>query len=179
MTASESSTTLVVMGVSGAGKTSVALALVARTRWAFAEGDDLHPERNRQLMAAGRALTDEDRWPWLGRVAAWIGENEMSGRNAVLTCSALRRSYREVLRTGHPSVRFVHLVAPDDALRGRLEQRQGHYMPAALLRSQLIILEPLDPDEPGVTLATTGSPDTVADLALAALDIPVADAYGW
>ena len=106
--------TLVVMGVSGVGKTSVAHALVERTGWAFQEGDDLHPEANRAKMAAGTPLDDDDRWPWLRLIAAWIGEQEAAGRGAVVTCSALRRSYRDLLSDGHPSVRFVHLQASEE-----------------------------------------------------------------
>jgi gluconokinase len=159
--------TLVVMGVSGVGKTSVATAIVARTGWAFAEGDDLHPDANRAKMAAGTPLDDEDRWPWLRRVAAWIGEQEAAGRDAVVTCSALKRSYRDLLCDGHPSVRFVHLLAPPDLLQSRVDNRRGHYMPPALLGSQLATLEPLQPDEPGFTVGTDRSPDDVADEVLA------------
>lgn len=163
--------TVVVMGVSGVGKTSVAAELVRRTGWAFVEGDDLHPEANRAKMAAGHPLDDDDRWPWLRRIAAWIGERETAGTGAVLTCSALKRSYRDLLRDGHPSVRFVHLLAPEPLISERLTARRGHYMPASLLGSQLATLEPLQDDEPGVRVETTGSPGDVAARALAALDI--------
>lgn len=158
--------TLVVMGVSGVGKTSVAEELVARTGWVFQEGDNLHPEDNRKKMAAGTPLDDDDRWPWLGRIAAWIGEQEAAGRDAVVTCSALRRAYRDLLREGHPSVRFVHLIASPELIEGRLGARQGHYMPPSLLRSQLDTLQPLEPDEPGVGVDTEADPAAVADAAL-------------
>ena len=161
--------TLVVMGVSGVGKTSVAHALVERTGWAFQEGDDLHPEANRAKMAAGTPLTDDDRWPWLRLIAAWIGEQEAAGRGAVVTCSALRRRYRDLLSDGHPSVRFVHLQASEEVLSERVTGRHHEYMPPALLRSQLDTLEPLADDEPGVRVATDGGPDAVADRALQAL----------
>lgn len=161
--------TLVVMGVSGVGKTSVAAELVARTGAAFVEGDTLHSDANRAKMAAGHPLDDEDRWPWLRRVADWIGEQEAAGRDAVVTCSALKRAYRDLLRDGHPSVRFVHLVATSEVLADRLAHRQGHYMPPSLLDSQLGTLEPLGDDEPGVVAPTTGSPAEVADQALRAL----------
>jgi gluconokinase len=161
---------LVVMGVSGVGKTSVAQALVDRTGWAFQEGDDLHPEANRAKMAAGIQLDDDDRWPWLRRVAEWIGTQEAAGRGGVVTCSALKRSYRDLLRDGHPSVRFVHLLADQDVLTARVTNRHGHYMPPALLRSQLDALEPLGPDEPGVRVETHGDPAAVADRALKALE---------
>ncbi|MBW0090754.1 gluconokinase [Pseudonocardia sp. KRD-184] len=169
--------TLVVMGVSGVGKTSVAQELVARTGWVFAEGDDLHPEANRQKMAAGHPLDDDDRWPWLRRIADWIGEQEQADRGAVITCSALKRSYRDLLRDGHPSVYFVHLLAPPELIEQRITARRGHYMPPSLLSSQLATLEPLQPDEPGVGVETTGRPSEVAGRAmdaLAALDAPVA-----
>jgi gluconokinase len=169
MTAAPSTTTLVVMGASGVGKTTVAAELVRRTGWAFAEGDELHPEANRLKMAAGQPLTDEDRWPWLHRVAEWIGEQEAAGRNAVLTCSALRRPYRDILTDGHPSVRFVHLVASQDALRDRLEHRTGHYMPASLLGSQLATLEPLEAGEPGIEVGAENDVAAVVDEAAEAL----------
>jgi gluconokinase len=167
---------LVVMGVSGVGKTSVAHALVARTGWTFQEGDDLHPDENRAKMAAGHPLVDDDRWPWLRRIADWIGAEEAAGNGAVVTCSALKRSYRDLLRAGHPSVRFVHLLADEDVLTSRVTHRQGHFMPPSLLRSQLDTLEPLGPDEPGVGVDTRGDPDTVADRALAALRAREGDA---
>ena len=169
--------TLVVMGVSGVGKTSVAAEIVERTGWEFVEGDDLHPEANRAKMAAGTPLDDDDRWPWLRRVAAWIGEQEAAGRNAVVTCSALKRSYRELLREGHPSVRFVHLLAPPDLIKSRVDARRGHFMPPSLLASQLATLEPLGTDEPGVGVATTGSASDVAERVLQQLgDTTGADA---
>lgn len=162
--------TLVVMGVSGVGKTSVAAELVARIGAVFVEGDDLHPEPNRAKMAAGTPLDDEDRWPWLALVAAWIGEQEAAGRDGVVTCSALKRAYRDLLRDGHPSVHFVHLVAPPELVAERLGERRGHYMPPSLLRSQLATLEALAADEPGVEVETTGDPAAVAAAALQLLD---------
>lgn len=155
--------TFVLMGVSGVGKSSVAAELVARTGWAFAEGDDLHPEANRAKMSAGHPLDDADRWPWLRRIADWIGDQEAAGHDAIVTCSALRRRYRDLLRDGHPSVRFVHLLASPEALQERVDGRRGHYMPPSLLASQLATLEPLDPDEPGVSVDTTGDPAALAD----------------
>jgi gluconokinase len=160
---------LVVMGVSGVGKTSVAHALVARTGWPFQEGDDLHPEANRAKMAAGHPLDDDDRWPWLRRIADWIGAREAAGEGGIVTCSALKRAYRNLLCDGHPSVRFVHLVADEDVLTSRVSQRHHEYMPPSLLRSQLTTLEPLEPDEPGVRVETQGDPDAVAGRVLEAL----------
>ncbi len=162
-------TTLVVMGVSGAGKTTVAQGLVKRLGWDYAEGDDFHPAANVEKMRSGHPLTDEDRWPWLRALAAWIGDHEAAGRSAVVTCSALKRSYREVLCAGHPSVWFVHVTVDPGVIRDRVERRRGHYMPASLLDSQLETLEPLEPDEPGVAVSGAGSPDVVVDHVLAAV----------
>ena len=161
--------TLVVMGVSGVGKSSVAEELVERTGSVFVEGDDLHPEANRTKMAGGTPLDDADRWPWLRRIASWIGEQEAAGRDAVLTCSALKRGYRDLLRDGHPSVRFVHLLASRELLQQRVDDRRGHYMPPSLLASQLATLEPLDPDEPGFGVDTARSAADVATEVLARL----------
>ena len=156
-------TTLVVMGVSGSGKTTVAKGIAERLGWAFAEGDDAHPPANVAKMAAGEPLTDADRWPWLRSLAGWIGDREAAGQSAVLTCSALKRAYRDLLRDGHPSVRFVHVSVDRETLRRRLESRRGHYMPASLLLSQLEALEPLAPDEPGLVLAGDGAPEDVIE----------------
>jgi gluconokinase len=146
-------TTIVVMGVSGSGKSTVAAELVDRLGWEFAEGDEFHPPENVAKMAAGHPLDDEDRWPWLRRLADWIGEHETAGRSVVVTCSALKRSYRDLLCAGHPSVWFAHVTVDADVLRSRLEHRTGHYMPASLLDSQLATLQPLQDDEPGAAIS--------------------------
>jgi gluconokinase len=150
-------TTLVVMGVSGSGKTTVAVAVAEQLGWLFAEGDDFHPAANVAKMAAGHPLTDEDRRPWLAVLAEWIGAREAAGTDAVLTCSALRRVYRDTLAAGHPSVRFVHITASPETILTRLEQRRGHYMPATLLDSQLATLEPLQPGEAGFRVSIDGT----------------------
>ena len=168
-------TTIVVMGVSGSGKSTVAAELVSRTGWVFAEGDAFHPEANVAKMHAGTPLTDDDRWPWLASLAAWIGEQEAAGLNAVVTCSALKRAYRNVLRAGHPSVWFAHISVPPGILSDRLEHRAGHYMPPSLLGSQLATLEPLQPDEPGAVVEAMDSPGRVADAILAACAKPAGD----
>lgn len=161
---------LVVMGVSGAGKSTVAVRLAARLGRPMAEGDDFHPASNIAAMAAGRPLTDADRAPWLAAIRAWITEQDEAGRSTVVTCSALRHAYRDRLREGPGRVRFVHLVAAEPALATRLTERPGHFMPASLLDSQLDTLEPLEPDEDGVVVATTGSPDETVRAVLDALD---------
>ena len=164
-------TTIVVMGVSGSGKSTVAATLVDRLGWEFAEGDDFHPAANVEKMRAGHALDDEDRWPWLRSLAAWIGEHEKAGRNVVVTCSALKRSYRDLLRDGHPSVWFAHVTADPDLIGERLAHRTGHYMPASLLESQLATLEPLADDEPGARISGAAAPASVVDELLAVLDV--------
>ena len=163
-------TTIVVMGVSGSGKSTVAASLVDRLGWEFAEGDDFHPAANVEKMRAGIPLDDDDRWPWLRSLAAWIGEHEKAGRNVVVTSSALKRSYRDLLRDGHPSVWFAHVTADAELIRDRIEHRTGHYMPASLLDSQLATLEPLADDEPGARVSGAGTPPSVVTELLAALD---------
>ena len=155
-------TSLVLMGVAGSGKSSVMAALEARLGWPALEGDSLHPPSNVAKMAAGVPLTDADRAPWLDAIGRWIDEREAKRRSALVTCSALRRSYRDRLREGHPSVWFVHLAATPDVLAARMAQREGHFMPVSLLASQLATLEPLTPDEPGTTIEAIGSPDEIA-----------------
>ena len=158
-------TSIVVMGVSGSGKTSAAEELTRQLGWEYIEGDDLHPGANVAKMAAGHPLDDEDRWPWLRRIAEVIGEHEAAGTSLVLTCSALKRTYRDLLRDGHPSVWFAHVDVPREVLAARLSKRQGHYMPPSLLRSQLDTLEPLGEDEPGAVVPGEGSvEETVGDL---------------
>jgi gluconokinase len=162
-------TSIVVMGVSGSGKSTIAALLVERLGWDFAEGDDFHPPENVAKMRAGHPLDDGDRWPWLRRIADWIGEHERAGRSDIVTCSALKRRYRDFLRDGHPSVWFAHVTAGKELIRERMEHRTGHYMPVSLLDSQLDTLEPLQPDEPGVTIPGDSPPEAVVDELLAAL----------
>ena len=159
-------TTLVLMGVAGAGKSSVMARLHDRLGWPTLEGDELHPAANVDKMAAGTPLTDADRRPWLRRIADWIGARERERVSSLITCSALRMSYRDLLRNGHPSVWFVHLDAPRSVLESRMEGRTGHFMPPSLLASQLATLEPLGRDEPGSTIDATGSVEDIAEVIL-------------
>jgi gluconokinase len=156
-------TSLVLMGVAGSGQSSLLAELAKRLNWPALEGDAVHPEANVARMAAGIPLTDADRAPWLEAIASWIGDRERHRESSLVTCSALRRAYRDTLRRGHPSVWFIHLVAPEAVIEQRIEDRVGHYMPASLLRSQLDTLEPLESDEPGTTLPTTSTPAELAD----------------
>jgi gluconokinase len=162
---------VVVMGVSGSGKTTLGKGIAERLHWRFQEGDELHPRANVEKMSRGEPLTDDDRWPWLDAIVAWLDECARAGENAVLTCSALRRRYRDRLRSGTPGVRFCHVDVPEEVLRDRLEHRRGHYMPASLLPSQLDTLEPLTDDEPGVVVSAEGDPDEVLAEALEALGL--------
>ena len=163
------SSSIVVSGPSGSGKTTIAVALAARMGWEFGEGDDFHPAENVARMRAGIPLDDEARRPWLALIAKWIGEHEAAGRSCVVTCSALKRSYRDQLRDGHPSVWFAQLTVPEDVLAERVGARKGHYMPPSLVHSQIAILEPLDDDEPGLSIPGTESADEAIETVLAAL----------
>jgi gluconokinase len=162
---------LVVMGVAGSGKSTAARLLAQRLGWLCAEGDDFHPATNVARMAAGIPLTDDERWPWLRAIAAWIAEQDEAGTNSVVTCSALKRSYRDVLAAAGGRVRFVHLVGDPALLAERMGRRTDHFMPPSLLPSQLATLEPLAPDEDGVVVPIGASPEAVADGALRALGL--------
>jgi gluconokinase len=167
---------LVIMGVSGCGKSTVAGLLAGRLGWDLAEGDDMHPAASIAKMAAGQPLTDADRWPWLARVAAWIRAHTAARRPGIITCSALKRSYRDVLRAD--AVVFVYLAASREVIARRLAARHGHFMPLALLDSQFAALEPPGPDEQAVTVDISGSPEQTASLVMAALRLPDPTARG-
>lgn len=141
---------LVVMGVSGCGKSTVAGLVAEHLGWELEEGDALHPEANIAKMSSGQPLTDEDRWPWLERVAEWAEARLAVGSGGVITCSALKRSYRQLLGRRGSGIVFVHLVGSRELLAQRLSEREGHFMPPTLLDSQLADLEPLGVDEPHV-----------------------------
>ncbi|MFT4052104.1 MAG: gluconokinase [Microbacterium sp.] len=136
---------LVLMGVSGTGKSTVGAMLAGRLGWPFQEGDDLHPAANVAKMAAGHALSDDDRWPWLRIVAEWIDARRAAGEPGLVSCSALTRAYRDVLR--RDNVTFVHFTGEREVVLARMMRRQGHFMPPALLDSQFATLEPPDSDE--------------------------------
>lgn len=155
-------TTIVVMGVTGVGKSTVMDALAAVLGWPRAEGDDLHPRSNIEKMRAGIPLSDDDRRPWLDAIAEWIGVQEAEGRSSIVSCSALRRVHRDRLCRGHPSVWFAHLVLSRARLEARLASRPDHFMAPTLLASQLDTLEPLAPDEPGAEFEAGASPDEIA-----------------
>ena len=149
---------LVVMGVSGSGKSTVAALIASRTGCALAEGDDFHPASSIARMAAGCPLDDTLRAPWLVAIAAWLTERAARGECAVVSCSALTRAYRDVLRGAGPEVWIVHLAGPCALVGQRLAARCGHFMPRELLASQYATLEPLAADEPGITVDLAGTP---------------------
>lgn len=155
---------LVVMGVSGSGKTTIGEALAARLGIEFEDADDLHPAANVAKMASGHALTDDDRLPWLAAVGAALATAQEAG--LVMACSALKRSYRDALLAAEPRSRFIYLEGSHELLESRVSHREGHFMPASLLDSQLATLEPLGADEPGITVSLDEHP-TPADLVAA------------
>ena len=154
---------VVVMGVSGSGKTTVAAMLAATMGWRFQEGDDLHPASNIEKMRGGSPLTDEDRWPWLARVAAVVDAWREEGRSGVVACSALRRAYRDVLIGRRDGVALIYLRGSRETIARRMAARHEHFMPTALLDSQFATLEEPGLDERPIVLGDEGSPhDTVA-----------------
>ncbi|WP_394250673.1 gluconokinase [Arthrobacter pityocampae] len=163
---------VVVMGISGSGKTTIATRLTERLGWVFAEADDFHPAANIAKMTAGTALTDEDRWPWLEAMRDWMTLQAQAGRSTVVTCSALKRSYRDLLTGAEGQVRFVHLLGDTDLILERMKTRSGHFMPESLLPSQISTLEPLEPDEPGLRIQNTGTPDDVTTDVIDQLGLP-------
>ncbi|MCG7415928.1 MULTISPECIES: gluconokinase [Microbacterium] len=160
---------LVFMGPAGTGKSTVAALLAGRLGWDLQEGDDLHPAANVAKMAAGHALNDDDRWPWLDRVAAWIDGQIAAGRPGVITCSALKRSYRDVLR--RDDVTFVLLMGDPALVLERLLRRQGHFMPPALLTSQFDTLQVPDADERAIHIDLDMTPQEQVDAILTRLHL--------
>lgn len=153
---------IVVMGVAGSGKTTIAAELARRLGWRFAEGDAFHPAANVEKMGRGVPLTDADRWPWLDAIAAWIRETRAAGERCVVACSALKRSYRERIAGGGDDVRFVYLQGTYDIVSRRMAARTGHYMPVALLRSQYQTLEEPRAEENAIVLSIEQPPGEIA-----------------
>lgn len=159
----------VVMGVSGVGKTTIGRALAQRLGWRFQEGDALHPPENIAKMRAGIPLDDTDRAPWLRAIAARIDEWRERGEAGIITCSALKRTYRDMIVGGRPEVRLVYLTAPPGLIAERLAGRRGHFMPSGLLASQLAALEPPGPDENALIVATEAPVEIVVERIAASL----------
>jgi gluconokinase len=156
---------IVVMGVSGSGKTTVGAALAQRLRVPFADADDFHPPENTAKMTAGEALDDDDRRPWLEAVGEWLADRD----SGVMTCSALKRSYRDVLRRHRADVEFVHLHVDRDVITRRQATRPRHFMPATLVDTQFTTLEPLEDDERGFVVDVDQSVDQIVEVAVTGL----------
>lgn len=152
---------IVVMGVAGTGKTTIGEGVADFFGLPFAEGDSFHSKANKDKMAAGHPLTDDDRWPWLRSLRDWMTEHAEEGVSTVVACSALREAYRDVLREALGEVVFVHLALPPEVNAERLASRKGHYMKSGMLDSQLATLEPLSEREDGVEVLNTGAPREV------------------
>jgi gluconokinase len=151
---------IVVMGVSGSGKSTLGAALAQRLRVPFADGDDFHPPANVAKMTAGQALDDDDRYPWLEAIGQWLADHPDGG---VMSCSALKRKYRDQLRRHCADVEFLHLSGTPEVISKRQASRPGHFMPASLLQSQFATLEPLDPDERGTAIDVDQNIDSIVD----------------
>ena len=166
---------VVLAGTSGIGKTTIGNVLATRLGWTFEDSDDLHSPAQIAKMRSGQPLTDEDRWPWLATVAAWMDQRIAAGESAVIACSALKRSYREYLHRGRPAFRIVLLVADPDTLMARLAGRRGHFFPARLLQSQLADLQMPDDAERTYVVLAVRSPAETADEIIRRLGLTEAD----
>ena len=166
---------VLVMGVSGSGKTTVGALLAGQLSWTYAEADDFHPPANVAKMAAGHPLTDEDRWPWLAAIGTWIDERRARGEAGVVTCSALKRSYRDFLRDGRPETRVVYLHGSRDLISSRLVARHGHFFKAELLDTQFADLEEPAPDEDVLVVSVDGTPPEVVEQIITGLGLSATD----
>ena len=166
---------LVVMGVSGSGKSTIADRLAGRLRWTFEDGDRFHPASNVAKMSAGQPLTDEDRWPWLQAIANEIDRICEARGHAVIACSALKRAYRDILVHGRDEVRIIYLKGTQDLIASRLALRKGHFMPPGLLASQFGTLEPPDASENPVTVSIDAPIETIVDDIVRQLGLTPAD----
>jgi len=160
---------IIVMGVSGSGKSTIGALLAEKLGWPFADADGFHPPENVAKMAAGTPLTDADRWPWLDAIAAHIDAARKAGQPVVVACSALRRAYRDRLRAGHGDLLFLHLSGAPEVIAARQAARQGHFMPPSLMASQFATLEDTVAEPDAVTVSVKASPDEVVEAALAHL----------
>ena len=160
---------VVVMGISGVGKSAIGHELAERFAVEYADGDDFHSDANIAKMSAGTPLTDEDRWPWLADIGVWLHEHDTAG--GVISCSALKRVYRDILVEAAPRTCFLHLTGDHDLIKSRMEHRD-HFMPASLLESQEQTLEPLQDDENGWSFDITPSPAEIVDEFVALAGLP-------
>ena len=159
---------LIVMGVSGCGKSTVGQALSDHLGWEFRDGDAFHPPANVAKMKSGAPLTDEDRWPWLDAITHFIEEKRAAQGHAIIACSALKRVYRERLKGVYGDVTFVHLAGNRDLIEARMAARKNHFMPLGLLDSQFATLEPPSSDEPAIVVSVAGTPETIVADVIAA-----------
>lgn len=156
---------IVLMGVSGCGKSTTGNELSAALGWPFRDADSFHPSANIAKMSRGLPLSDEDRWPWLSAIGHWMDAQIAQGRSGIVSCSALKRAYRQVLLAGRPAVRLVHLEGEQDLIAERLRRRKEHFMPTSLLQSQFAALEVPDADERPLTVSVRQCPvDVVAEI---------------
>ncbi len=162
---------LVIMGVAGSGKSTTAALLSERLGWSYRDADSFHPPANIEKMSLGQALTDEDRWPWLEAIGDWIDERLATGECVVVTCSALKRVYRDRLVGSRPKARLVHLVGTKELIASRMQARESHFMPFQLLDSQFATLEAPSTDERVISVSVTHSPDQVVDQIIAAFGL--------
>ena len=160
---------IIVMGVSGSGKSTIGALLAEALGWPFADADGFHPAENVAKMAAGQPLTDEDRWPWLDAIATHIGASRTAEQPVVVACSALRRAYRERLRAGHSDLIFLHLAGAPEVIATRQAARQGHFMPPSLMASQFATLEDPAAEADAVTVSVQASPHEVVGNILSSL----------
>jgi gluconokinase len=166
---------LIVMGVSGSGKSTIGEKLAKRLAFSYEDGDKFHPPANVAKMSAGHPLTDDDRWPWLQAIADEIDRICLAREHAVIACSALKRAYRDVLVPGRTDVRIVFLQGSQQLIAARLAQRKGHFMPPGLLDSQFKTLEPPDASEHAVTVSIDASVDEIVDDIVRQLGLSPAD----
>jgi gluconokinase len=160
---------LIVMGVSGSGKSTIAEGLAHRLGWRFEDGDGFHPKSNVEKMSAGHPLTDDDRWPWLQAIADEIDRVSIAGECVVVACSALKRAYRDMLVHGRDDIRIVYLDGSKELIRSRMNARKDHFMPPTLLDSQFKTLEPPSADEKPITVSIDASVDSIIDAIVAQL----------
>ncbi len=164
-------TILVIMGVSGSGKTTIATLLTKKLGWVFRDGDEFHPTANVEKMKSGVPLTDEDRWPWLEAIARFIDEELARGTKTIVTCSALKQRYRDIIIDGRKGVRLIYLKGEKALLERKLARRHGHFMPSSLLKTQFDALEEPGLEENPLIVSVDAAPDQIVDHILAELEV--------
>jgi gluconokinase len=169
---------IVVMGVAGSGKTTIGALLAGRLDWPYAEADNFHPQSNVDKMAAGHPLTDADRGPWLEAIGRWIDERGAADQPGIVSCSGLKRAYRDMLRDGRPEVRMVFLQGSRDLIMRRMVARHGHFMKADMLDSQFADLEEPGPDEDVLVVSVEHTPEEIVDQIIAELSLSDATTSG-